>query len=376
MLLCIGGLIGLLALAGGRKSCSPGQSPNAEEFRFVMANGLNYKLWKPQFHTARDALADREPMDYLVKGIIPLPSLNMFYGASGTLKTNLVLDMAICVAMGKKWLTETDGNGGYETKKNPVLWVDADSGIRALDIRIGAMLRAYGGNVKVPIHYASFLTPAFEACQDSRSVYEMIEMIGDLKARMVVFDNLGTFSGGKDEISSQMIQVMSNFRLISEKTGSAVELIHHAPKNEGNGERRTPRGHTSIEAALDYAFGIRRDGDIIQIETTKVRHWNIDSMAAMWTYEHKPGTPDLHLARFFGAEAEVPEKVLQAREAIMACLREAKTANQSELIEYGSEQKPKVSKSRILSELNWLLSREKVVSLPAKAHNSKEYKLR
>jgi len=338
-----------------------------------MANGLNYKSWRGQLHNAEDALQDRPPMDYVVKNVIPLPSLNMFYGTSGTLKTNLILDMAVCVALGRKWLTDTNNKSGYETKKNPVLWVDADSGIRALDIRIGAMLRAYKGNSKTPIIYTSFLSPAFEAGRDPKAIIEMIELIKDYKSHMIVFDNLGTFSGGKDEITSQMIQVMSNFRLISEKTSSAVILIHHEPKNESG--RRTPRGHTSIEAALDYGFGISRESDVIQIESTKARHWNVDPFAAMWTYEHKSGTPDLREARFFGVEPEVPEKIFRARTAVLDHLKKEGRINQSELIEYGAGLKPKVSKTLIISELTWLITRGKVLALPARAHNEKKYEL-
>ena len=339
----------------------------------MATNGIK-TAWAAQLHTAKDALEDKPPMDYLVKGVIPLPSLNMFYGASGTLKTNLILDMAVCVALGRKWLTDIDDKEGYETKKNQVLWVDADSGMRALDIRIGAMLKTYKGNAKSPIAYASFFSPAFEAGRDPKLVLEMVELIKDLKAKMIVFDNLGTFSGGKDEISSQMIQVMSSFRLISEKTCSTLILIHHEPKND-NGNRRTPRGHTSIEAALDYGFGVRRDSDVVQIETTKVRHWNIDPFAAMWTFEHKPDTPDLNTARFFGVEAEVPEKVLNARQAIMDFLKEEGRANQSEIISNGLNNDPKVAKGKTITELNWLISRGKVKMLPAKAHNERQYTL-
>lgn len=341
-----------------------------------MANGQNYKLWRSQIQTAKDALQDRPPMDYIVKNVIPLPSLNMLYGASGTLKTNLILDMAVCVALGRNWLTEIDGKNGYETKKNPVIWIDADSGLRALHIRIGAMLKAYKGNEKTPIYYSSFLTPAFEAGRDIKMVMEMVDMINDYKAKMVVFDNLGTFSGGKDEITSQMIQVMSNFRLISERTGSAVTLIHHEPKHD-NGGRRTPRGHTSIEAALDYAMGVTRDqgGDVIQIETTKVRHWNIDPFAAMWTYSHKKNTPDLCEARFFGVEPEVPVKIAEARDFIFSFLKSEGRANQSEITKAGLQNDPKVSRDRAITQLNWLISKGKVRILPARTHNEKQYEL-
>ena len=340
----------------------------------MATNGIK-TAWAAQLHTAKDALEDKPPMDYLVKGVIPLPSLNMFYGASGTLKTNLILDMAVCVALGRKWLTDIDDKEGYETKKNQVLWVDADSGIRALDIRIGAMLKTYKGNAKSPIAYASFFSPAFQASgSDPKLVPGVIELIEDLKAKMVVFDNLGTFSGGKDEISSQMIQVMSNFRFISEKTNSAIILIHHEPKNS-NSDHRTPRGHTSIEAALDYGFRVDRDSDVVQIETTKVRHWNIDPFAAMWTFEHKPDTPDLKTARFFGIEPEVPKKIFDAREAITSFLKDKGRANQSDIISNGLNHDPKISKPRTLSELTWLISRSKIKMLSAKAHNEKQYTL-
>jgi KaiC/GvpD/RAD55 family RecA-like ATPase len=338
-----------------------------------MANGLK-TIWSRQLHTAKDALEDKPPMDFLVKGIIPLPSLSMFYGSSGTLKTNLVLDMAVCVALGRKWLTNIDEKEGYETRQKQVLWIDADSGLRTLDIRIGAMLRTYRGNVKSPIAYSSFFSPMFEAGRDPRLVAEMIELVKDLKAKMVVFDNLGTFSGGKDEISSQMIQVMSAFRRISEETRSAVILIHHEPKNDSNA-RRTPRGHTSIEAALDYGFGVSRDCDVVQLETTKVRHWNVDTFAAMWTFTHKPDTPDLETARFFGVEPDIPEKIQIARDTILQFLKSAGKANQSEIINNGLEHDPKVAKGKTISELNWLVSRGKIKMLQARINNEKKYQL-
>lgn len=332
----------------------------------------DYTKWKKQFYTAADALKHNEPTPYIVDQLLPLPSLTMFYGIAGSLKTNLVLDMAACVATGSRWLVELPDNApnGYSVIKSPVVWIDVDSGQRVLHNRIGAMLRTRKGKPSTPIHYASFLTPPFTA-GDKYAVPYLVSLIKDFQAKLVVFDNLGTISGQADENSNQMIAVMSSLRSIAESTESAVVVIHHDAKHD-NGNRKTPRGHSSIEAALDAALCVRREDDMVNIMPTKMRNEPIDPFAALWTWEPEVDSRQLKEARFWGMEGEQDEKSKHADEVILSTLRHG-PCNQSEILDVCKEKK--VTKGKCLSRLQALEHKHRIVLRPRQSHNQKVYSL-
>lgn len=332
----------------------------------------DYTKWKRQFNTASDALRQHEPTPYLIDQLLPLPSLTMFYGIAGSLKTNLVLDMAVCVATGTRWLTELPdaSPNGYAVDKSPVVWIDVDSGQRVLSNRIGAMLRTRKAKPNIPFYYASFLVPPF-ITTDTKSSNYLVSLIKDFKARLVVFDNLGTISGNTDENSNQMVGVMSCLRGIAESTESAVVVIHHDTKYD-NGNRKTPRGHSSIEAALDAALWVKREDDTVSIVPTKMRNEPIDPFAALWSWEPEENSRQLREARFYGMEGEIDEKSRQADEAICVALRHG-PMTQGEILEECKQYK--ISKGKCLSRLQALEHKHKIIVKIGQAHNRKTYSL-
>lgn len=182
-----------------------------------MANGniFDGAKWDDQFHNEKNALADRPPKEYLAYPVFPLPSLCLVYGISGSHKTNLIIDLAACVRFGKCWLIGEPGSNfeGFETIQTPVMWVDVDSGIETLDERFGAALRAHGKqDNKNLLHYISFPDPSF-AATNAAAKNEIIRRAIEWKCRLIVFDNLGTVSGGMDENTNQMVEVMSGLRI-------------------------------------------------------------------------------------------------------------------------------------------------------------------
>ena len=126
--------------------------------------------WDDQFFTAKDALAPRAPTCNLIEGLVPIPSLSIFYGLPASYKTNLVIDGMTCVSLGEIWLKGDDFRG-FGTLRKPILWIDADSGIDILHERFAASLRTHGKTqgqqIAAPIRYASFLDPAFCVTDDA-----------------------------------------------------------------------------------------------------------------------------------------------------------------------------------------------------------------
>lgn len=232
--------------------------------------------WK--FFTLADAYQARPPLQYVADGLLPLPSLSIVYGAPGSLKSMLLLDLALCVAAGKPWLPPLPGldvDTTRPTTASPVAWLDFDNGKRTTHDRVEAIGRGHDLPTTTPFFYTSLPSPWLDTSEPG-SVDDLTRRILDLGAKMVIIDCLGVVLGKADENSPEMSRVMGNLRQMAETTGAAVVTIHHQRKSTGNSSRAGDalRGHSSIEASLDLALSVdREDGsDNVRVKSTKSRN--------------------------------------------------------------------------------------------------------
>jgi hypothetical protein len=253
-----------------------------------------------------DAYQPRPPTVELVQGIFPLPSLALVYGAPGTMKSLLLLELEICVAAGPQvrgWLCPLDRSQGLPRmiQQASTLWVDFDNGPRRMHERAAAIGRAYDLPPDIPFHYVSMPNPWLDASKPL-GLDPLRAAIEQFEAKMVVIDNLLLIKGGVEENSADMGIVMAHLRQLTEEYSCLVVPIHHQRKDQGGRSGDRLRGHSSIEAAIDLALIVEREegSDTITIRSTKTRDVDVAPFAAMLTYEHKPGTTELHTARFFG----------------------------------------------------------------------------
>ncbi len=361
------------------------------------------KHWR--LYTLEDAYKPREPRKYVVAGLIKMPSLTIVYGAPGTLKTMLLIDMAACVASGQPWLPSVPkqdsqpGQPGRQTYQAPILWCDFDNGGDEMHERIEAIARALGLKPDARFYYVTMPDPWLDASDyDSESFTELLAAATNVEARLIIIDNLGIVSGDVDENSAEMAQVLSALRRLAEVTGAAVVLVHHQRKASGIKGRTgdTLRGHSSIEAALDLALLIEREEQAasVTIKATKVRGADIFPFGAMFTYEHKEGTDELARARFFGIEIEDLTSDAAIRRVIVEALKASTSDRETpgvtfehqlyhEGIKKGDlagmvkEILPDVGINRIRSTIDWMALDGKlaVQSGEGKANRAKLYSL-
>jgi hypothetical protein len=71
-------------------------------------------LWAGQIYTLEEAFKPRPERQYVVTGLISLPSLTIVYGPPGGLKSFVVADLAICVSAGILWLAPLPEQSGDE----------------------------------------------------------------------------------------------------------------------------------------------------------------------------------------------------------------------------------------------------------------------
>ena len=277
-----------------------------------------------QIFTFEDALTPRPPLAWAVNGLLSLPSLSIVYAAPGALKSFLLADMSVCVALGRPWLEGIDGAPlvPFYAMQAPVMWLDFDNGARRTHNRFEALARAYSAPKDAPFYYVSMPDPWLDAGDR--------EALGDLAARIVrrgvklcVIDNLGLIAGATEENSADMTAVMAGLRWLAEYAGAAVVVIHHqrksGPMGKGAREGETLRGHSSIEASLDLALLVMRDEGTnnVIVKPTKTRDVEVTPFGATFTYAHREGTKELETARFFGlpviSHADKAAEELKAR---------------------------------------------------------------
>ena len=306
----------IVAGAGGPASDAEADA-EADEDRPSKLDGK----WRPE--TLADAYADDSPIEFIVDGLLSVPSLSIIYGGPGTLKSMLLADLAACVAAGKTWLDPLPGDapGGvtFLTHAAPVLWLDFDNGTKRTRRRMAALGRGHELPPDIPLRYLSMANPWLDA-SDIKLVEEVDRFVREGGYRLVIIDNLGLVNGGIEENSSEMAQVMGNLRWLSEKANCAVILVHHQRKSATTssdpGARKgdSLRGHSTIEASLDFALLIERKGreDAVLAIPTKTRDFHrFDFFGALWTFEHFPGDDNrLKAGRFWARSVATGEEAV------------------------------------------------------------------
>lgn len=182
---------------------------------------------------------------WLVKGIVPADSVGMMFGASGTFKSFVALDLALHIAHGMPWL-------GRRTTQGPVLYIAAEGG-SGLHKRVEAwhQLRRLR-SAQSPF----FVLPmAVDLTESAWRVAEAADAIG-VRPALVIVDTLSqTYSGEENsanEVAAYMRELGVRFRA---KWQSAVMVIHHS----GHLATERPRGSSAMRANLDWMFGVFRD---------------------------------------------------------------------------------------------------------------------
>jgi len=184
---------------------------------------------------------------WAVKGVIPADSVGFLFGASGTFKSFVALDLALHMAHGMPWL-------GRRTTPGAVVYAAAEGGA-GLMRRVQAWHQRRGADWRdAPLYTCPF--PILIG--DPRVAAKFIAAVEALAVapRMIVIDTMSqTFAG--DENSAQEVSeyLRTIGGLIRAKFACVVLIIHH----RGHRATERPRGSSAILANADFMYGCFRD---------------------------------------------------------------------------------------------------------------------
>jgi hypothetical protein len=195
------------------------------------------------------------PSIWHIRGVLPAGELCVVYGASGSGKSFVVLDMACAIAAGDEWR-------GLAVNQGRVVYVVAEgrSGFRK---RLEA-LRARGciDLDTLPLGIVAECPRLLDG--DEVELAAAIDAAGG--ASLVVIDTLAQAMAGGDENSAvDMGRALAACKLIHQATGATVLLVHHCGKEAAKGAR----GWSGLRAAADAELEVVRKADARTIRLTK-----------------------------------------------------------------------------------------------------------
>ena len=204
-------------------------------------------------------------LPYVVKGLFGRRQIIVFWGAPGSGKTVIAMELACSVGSGIPWR-------GRKTMRGIVLYVAAESSRAYIENRFSALKRerpelAEAAVLIVP-HALDLLR--LQAGDVDRIINTASRFHGDIgEVVLIVIDTLAvTFAGGDENSPEDMGAYVGNLVRIRNETGAAVLVVHHCGKDEAKGMR----GHSALLGALDAELAIEGAGNQERIlRTGKVR---------------------------------------------------------------------------------------------------------
>ena len=180
---------------------------------------------------------------WLVRNLLPVAGLVAIYGAPGSGKSFLALDMALRIAGG----TSIDGRA---VQQCPVIYVAAEgqSGLRG---RVVAFRKHHNIEGDLPFAMVPCAVNLLDPNADLPRLIETIKSASERFGRdpgFCVVDTLAATFGGGDENTNAMVAYVNNLAKLRDAFNMTVVAVHHRPKDHLND---TLRGHGSLTGAMD-----------------------------------------------------------------------------------------------------------------------------
>lgn len=230
----------------------PTKAATADELRRVVAESAEV-ITQPGYtgkfpmYPAHE-IAARPPGKWWIKGLIPEAQIGAIFGASGSGKSFVVLDLICHLALGWDWR-------GVKVRKARCLYVAAEGGTG-----VGKRFKAWCEHHNVdPLTLditILLVAPNIMQREDIEELVLAIQAAGGFDH--IILDTYAQVTPGANENTAEdMGLALAHCRAISEATGAMIWLVHHSGKDASKGAR----GWSGINAALDFSHEVTRDED-------------------------------------------------------------------------------------------------------------------
>ena len=183
-----------------------------------------------------------EPGGWLIKNVLPDAGLIVLYGASGSGKTFVAIDLAYAIAMGIQWR-------GNRTKKGRVLIIAAEGG-KGMSKRLKAYLKHHKIDPNDVDIGLLIVPPNFLLSEDVTELAAAVSASGG--ADVIIVDTFAQVTPGANENSSEDVGLaLANARALEMATGATVMAVDHTGKDTSKGVRGWSGKFAAADAVLE-----------------------------------------------------------------------------------------------------------------------------
>jgi hypothetical protein len=197
-----------------------------------------------------DSIQD-EPVEWLIQDVLPALSFSALWGAPGSFKSFLALDIAEAIATGRSWM-------GKEVRKpGPVLYICGE-GFGGVGARIKAIKIHHQTEDGAPIYIVRHQLNLRSSAEDFNAlmlaVVQLVEQTG-MEFTLAIVDTLArAFGGGNENDTADMMAFVVSMGKIQEFLNCALMVLHHSGKDVAKGMR----GSSSLLGAVDTELELLR----------------------------------------------------------------------------------------------------------------------
>lgn len=185
------------------------------------------------------------PMDWIIKGVLPRGELGVLFGASGSGKTFVALDLAFAIVRGTPWRER-------RTARGRVVVIAAEGGA-GIGKRGEAYARFHDFDLRGLELHVITAAPNFLDSDDISEVMAEIKNIGPVD--VIITDTFAQVTPGANENTSEDVgRALANLKLLHEATGAMNLVVAHAGKDLSKGVR----GWSGLKAAADVQIEVLR----------------------------------------------------------------------------------------------------------------------
>jgi|GEM_PF-5897546 len=205
-----------------------------------------------------DEVLSLPPPQWLVHGLVPLESVGVLYGPSGSLKSFLAFHLAACCATGREAFPE------YGCKDADAFYIAAEGG-HGFKLRTQAWIKHHGTKPD-RLH----LLPGSVYLDKDGEAEKLAEEVNALSLsddrKLIVVDTLSANFTGKEN-TDDVARFLQRCAKLARMCTATVIIVHHTGKDGDKQER----GHYSIRANADFSIRMDRTPEGAKVEVQKLK---------------------------------------------------------------------------------------------------------
>jgi len=232
----------------------------------------------------------RDPA-WLIPNMIPAYGIGMMYGASGSYKSFLALDMALCLSFG------IPGQWRAPPVKNDVLFMAGEGSVATAKKRWPAWMEWQ--EIEFRNDHRMIVKDRVPFYTDSEGWENVKADLAELKAKpaLIVIDTMARLSTGMDENSSKDATLITTFMENLARYYECFVLgIHHEGKDSNKGARGSSAFYANMDAVISTK--LRQGGTELRVRKQKdadvsddVSYFQIKEMSSSIVLERSAALP-------------------------------------------------------------------------------------